>query len=191
MYAFRLGGPGSRKVAVLFTDVTARKRAEAALRASEERLRRMVNIDVVGVLIFEALPTGTLVDANDAFLRTSGYARGEVEARALTWRTMTPPEHVAESERQMEGFAATGRIGPYEKEYFRKDGSRAWMVFAGAALGDGTVVEYCIDVSDRKRAEERALGAASGLDADRIRPDPRPAPAGSRTSAPGWRPCAG
>jgi PAS domain S-box-containing protein len=154
VYAFRLGGPGGRKVAVLFTDVTERKRAEAALRASEERLRRMVSIDVVGVLIFEA-STGTLVDANDAFLRTSGYARGEVEARALTWRTMTPPEHVAASERQMEGFAATGRVGPYEKEYFRKDGSRSWMVFAGAALGDGTVVEYCIDVSDRKRIEER------------------------------------
>jgi signal transduction histidine kinase len=68
---------------------------------------------------------------------------------------MTPPEHVAVSERQMESFAATGRIGPYEKEYFRKDGSRSWMVFAGAALGDGTVVEYCIDVSDRKRAEEQ------------------------------------
>ena len=47
----------------------------------------------------------------------------------------------------------TGRIGPYEKEYLRKDGSRAWMVFAGASLGDGTVVEYCIDVSHRKRAE--------------------------------------
>ena len=66
---------------------------------------------------------------------------------------MTPPEYVAVSEEQMAGFAETGRIGPYEKEYLRKDGSRAWMVFAGAALGDGTVVEYCIDVGDRKRAE--------------------------------------
>jgi signal transduction histidine kinase len=33
------------------------------------------------------------------------------------------------------------------------------MVFAGAALGDGTVVEYCIDVSDRKRAEAALRGA--------------------------------
>jgi PAS domain S-box-containing protein len=121
------------------------------LRASEERLRRMLNIGVVGVLMFDE--SGTLLDANDAFLEMSGFSRDEVAARGLTWRLLTPPEYVAESERQLRVLAATGRIGPYEKEYFRKDGSRSWMLFAGASLGDGTVVEYCIDVSDRKRAE--------------------------------------
>lgn len=129
-----------------------RERQAEALRASEDRLRRMVNVDGVGVLVF-ALPEGRLVGANGHFLRTSGYTRAEVEAGGLTWRTLTPPEYVAVSEEQMAGFAVTGRIGPYEKQYFRKDGSRAWMVFAGASLGDGTVVEYCIDVGDRKRAE--------------------------------------
>src|SRR3712207_128190 len=71
----------------------------------------------------------------------------------LTWRAMTPPEHVAESEAQLEALGTTGRIGPYEKEYLRADGSRSWMLFTGTALGDGTVVEYCIDIGDRKRAE--------------------------------------
>ena len=47
----------------------------------------------------------------------------------------------------------TGRVGPYEKEYFRKDGSRRWMMFAGRDLGDGTIGEYAIDITDRKRAE--------------------------------------
>jgi PAS domain S-box-containing protein len=55
---------------------------------------------------------------------------------------------------QMKQFEVTGRIGPYEKEYFRKDGSRWWFVFAGASLGDGTIVEFCIDVSARKKAEQ-------------------------------------
>jgi len=55
---------------------------------------------------------------------------------------------------QMKQFAVTNRIGPYEKEYFRKDGSRWWFVFAGASLGDGTIVEFCIDVNARKKAEQ-------------------------------------
>lgn len=132
-------------------DVTERHAAEAALRASEERLRRMVNIHGVGVLTFDA--TGRLLDANDAFLATTGYSRDLIRSGGITWRTMTPPEYVAESEAQMARMAVEGRIGPYEKEYLCANGSRSWMLFAGAALGDGTIVEYCIDISSRKRVE--------------------------------------
>jgi PAS domain S-box-containing protein len=131
---------------------TAQRRvAEAKLRGNEERLRRMLNIEAVGVLVFDR--AGVLIEANDAFLKLTGYSREEVEARQLDWRRMTPPEYVAESERQLEVLAATGRAGPYEKEYYHKDGSRSWMFFAGADLGDGTIVEYVIDIADRKRAE--------------------------------------
>lgn len=138
-------------VVVTFVDVTARKRAEDAVRAGEDRLRRMLNIDPVGVLVFD--PAGVLVEANDAFVRMSGYAREHVAARELTWRGLTPPEYLAESERQLRLLAETGHLGPYEKEHFRRDGSRRWMMFAGARLADGTLVEYALDVSDRKRAE--------------------------------------
>ena len=31
----------------------------------------------------------------------------------------------------MDRLAATGRLGPYEKEYLLKNGSRRWMLFAG------------------------------------------------------------
>ncbi|HYE95971.1 MAG TPA: PAS domain S-box protein [Rubricoccaceae bacterium] len=128
-----------------------RPRGEAVLRESVERLQRMTNVEGVGVLLFT--DDGTLIGANDAFLAMQGYTREEVEAGTLTWRDLTPPEYVAASEEQVRKLAETGRIGPYEKEYFRKDGSRAWMLFVGAALGDGTFVEYCIDVSGRKRIE--------------------------------------
>lgn len=142
-------------VVVTFVDITARRKAEITLRASEERLRRMISVDVVGVLIFNE--SGTLLDSNEAFLKISGYSRQEIASRTLTWRMMTPPEYMETSEQQLETLRATGRLGPYEKEYFRKDGSRLWMLFAGAALGDGTVIEYCIDVSDRKRVEFELL----------------------------------
>lgn len=134
-----------------------RARAEEGLQKSEARLQRMIDTPGVGVLIFDR--SGTLLETNDAFLAMTGYSREAVVARQLTWQTLTPPEYVAISEEQLRRLDAEGQIGPYEKEYLRADGSRSWMMFAGAALGDGTIVEYCLDISDRQRAEA-ALSAS-------------------------------
>jgi two-component system, chemotaxis family, CheB/CheR fusion protein len=133
------------------TDITARRRAEEALQASEERLRRMMNIPGVGVLMFDR--TGTLLDANDAFMKMTGYNHREITSKILTWRTLTPPDFVAITEQERVNLEENGRIGPYQKECLKKDGSRLWMLFAGASLGDGTAIEYCVDISDHKRAE--------------------------------------
>lgn len=132
-------------------DITDRKQAELALRASEQRLRDVLETDAVGVLFFDR--EGNLLDANHAFLQLTGYAQEDIASGALNWRALTPPEWIEPSEQQMERLERTGRIGPYEKEYFRKDGSRAWLLFAGRALDDGTLVEYGINIQDRKRAE--------------------------------------
>jgi hypothetical protein len=79
---------------------------------------------------------------------------------------LTPEEWIPASEEQLQKLAATGRIGPYEKEYFFADGSRRWMLFAGRDLGDGTLAEHCIDISDRKEAERELLAAKERLSAD-------------------------
>lgn len=127
-----------------------RKISEA--QAADDRLRRVLETDAVGILFFDA--SGFLIDANDAFLSTTGYSREAVKGGELHWRNLTPPEYVADSESRMHVLEQTGRIGPYEKEYIWADGSRHWMLFAGRDLGDRTVVEYAIDLTDRKRAEE-------------------------------------
>jgi PAS domain S-box-containing protein len=135
-------------------DVTERKRSEEALLETEkrladhDRLRSMVNIPGVGVLTWEP-STGRLIDANDAFLEMSGYTREQIESLPMTWRYLTPEEQHAESERQMHQLADTGRLGPYEKDLIRADGSRSRMLYAGAAISDQTVVEYCIDLDPR------------------------------------------
>jgi PAS domain S-box-containing protein len=127
-------------------------RAKAALHASEERVKRILETESIGVLFWDH--TGTLLDANDAFLRVTGYTRADVQQHNLTWRQLTPPEWVESTERQVENLATTGRIGPYEKEYFLRDGSRRWTMCFGGDLGDGTAVEYCIDITKRKQMEE-------------------------------------
>ncbi len=129
----------------------ALRSSEAALRVSEERLQRVLETDAIGVIFFDY--SGTLLDANDVFLRITGYTREQIANRELSWQRMTPPEWVSTSEQEVEKLLKTGRIGAYEKEYFCNDGSRRWMLFAGRDLGDGTFSEFCIDVTDRRLAE--------------------------------------
>jgi PAS domain S-box-containing protein len=142
-------------------DITARKRAEEALRQSLERLERVLEVETVGVMFWD-LNTGCMVDANGAFLKLMGYSRSEVEARELTWQKLTPPEYMDASRAEIEKFLVTGRVGPYEKEYVRKDGTRQWLLFAGSSLGENQCVEFCVDIADRKKAEE-ALRESEGV----------------------------
>lgn len=129
-----------------------RARLTEELRASEARLRQMLAIDAVGVMFWD-LSTERLVDANDTFLRMMGYSRADLQGEGLTWRKLTPPEYHAISEAELSRFRAIGRVGPYEKEYLRKDGTRQWLLFSGSSLGTSECVELCVDISDRKLAE--------------------------------------
>lgn len=129
-----------------------RARLTEELRASEARLRQMLAIDAVGVMFWD-LSTERLVDANDTFLRMMGYSRADLQGEGLTWRKLTPPEYHAISEAELSRFRAIGRVGPYEKEFLRKDGTRQWLLFSGSSLGTSECVELCVDISDRKLAE--------------------------------------
>ena len=145
--------PGERELRLLdilarqAADFFERRRTLETMRASEERRRESAQVPGVGVLTFDEA-TGALIDANQTFLAMSGYTREQVERREITWQAMTPPEHIAASEEQWQKLGQTGRIGPYEKEYFRADGSRTWMLFAGASTGDGRIVEYCLELAE-------------------------------------------
>ena len=133
-------------------DITDAKQAERALRVSKERLQQMTNLEGIGVLTFD-LSSGSLLNANEAFLSMTGYTREQIERHELNWRTLTAPEFIAESEQVLARARTVGRIGPYEKQYLRRDGSRVWLMFAGAILSDGTAIEYCIHVGERRNAE--------------------------------------
>ncbi len=112
----------------------------------------MLEIDTVGVIFFDL--EGNIHNANDAFLRISGYSGEDLAAGLLRWDKLTPEEWIPVTLQIAEQLATTGKATPYEKEYIRKDGSRWWGLFAATRLGEKEGVEFIIDVTGRKRAEE-------------------------------------
>ena len=145
--------------------INARQAAEAAqavLRESHDRLMKVLDVETVGVMFWD-LTTGCMTDANNAFLNIMGYSRDDVEARELTWQKLTPPEYFEVSTAEVRKFMESGRVGPYEKEYFHKDGTRQWFVFAGSSLGANTCVEFCVDISDRKLVESELRASEERL----------------------------
>ena len=148
----------------------ARRTAELELRASEMRFRTALEIETVGAIYFNM--EGTLTDANDAFLRMSGYRREDLEAGRLTWRNLTPPEWMADSHRAFAELKATGRTAPREQEHTRKDGTRWWALFAAKLLPDGTGFEFVLDITERKLAEQRQLALVELSDRFRDTRDP-------------------
>ncbi len=132
------------------TDISDRVEAETALRKNEARLRKVLQVDTVGTLFMDN--AGTVIDANDTFLRWTGYSRDEVDRHVLNWLKLAPPEGQDAVVEQIRLLAAGGRFGPRDSECLCKDGSRRWLLLAGANLGDATSIIFCIDVNDRNHA---------------------------------------
>jgi PAS domain S-box-containing protein len=136
-------------------DVTERKRAEEALRESEAKIRRLVDANIIGIFIWDF--EGRIIEANDAFLRTVGYDREALVTGRLRWTELTPPEwREGDERRRMPELKMTGSLQPFEKEYFRKDGSRVPVLIGAATFEEGgnQGVAFVLDLTERKRAEE-------------------------------------
>jgi PAS domain S-box-containing protein len=144
----------------LTIQVSERQKAEAEVRELARglatRIRCLVEANVVGIVMWNL--DGAVTEANDAFLRMVQYDRDDLASGRVRWTDLTPAEWRGHDERGIADLKATGILQPYEKEYFRRDGSRM-PVLLGGALFEGSGNEgaaFVLDLSDQKRAE-RAL----------------------------------
>jgi PAS domain S-box-containing protein len=106
-------------------DITSRKQAAEALRASEERLRAMFNQAAVGIAL--AGLDGRFVEMNRKFSDILRYDPEEL--RRLTFSQLTHPDDRATTENAARQLLA-GTIPAYslEKRYIRRDGSEVWSL---------------------------------------------------------------
>ncbi|UHG94100.1 PAS domain S-box protein [Spirosoma oryzicola] len=140
------------QISGVMLDVTERKEAEEALKRSEERLQKALSIRTVGVIYFDL--EGTIHDANDAFGRMSGYTRRDFIEGRVRWDELTPPEFMAVTRNAQQEYRLKGENTPYEKQYRRPDGSHWWGLFAGKQLGKDDYIEFVLDISESKQAQQ-------------------------------------
>ncbi|WP_148416583.1 bacterio-opsin activator domain-containing protein [Haloferax sp. KTX1] len=128
-----------------------------------ERIRAHPVFDsaLVGVVVWgEEM---TISDANGAFLEMADL---DYEAAIGTsWRELTPEEFHPDSERHVEQTVGTGSGVPYEKQYYRADGSRFWGLFESRRVEGVGYVEFVIDITERKEAEAELRAREDRLDA--------------------------
>ncbi len=125
------------------------------LEDREGKIRRLVDANILGIFIWNL--EGSIVGANEAFLRMLQYGRDDLVSGRVRWTDLTPTEWRERDERALAELKATGTVQPYEKEFFRKDGIPV-PVLVGAVLfqeGGNEGVAFVLDLSERKRAEEK------------------------------------
>ncbi|WP_084681033.1 cache domain-containing protein [Desulfospira joergensenii] len=94
------------------------KLTEKALQGSEAKYRELVEQSPIGLALTRM--DGRFVSVNSAYAKIMGYSIDEI--LDSTFWDLTPSKCVQKDREQMERIELTGKYGPYEKEYFHKDG---------------------------------------------------------------------
>jgi PAS domain S-box-containing protein len=149
---------GQPHVLAICRDVTERKRAEAALSASEEQYRAIFNATADGLTLRDK--HFRVVDVNPALLAMTGFTREEVLG-SDRWLFTLPEDR--EAARVMFERELAGETTHYETEAVRKDGARFPVEVRGVPLqyrGEPHVFVIARDITERRRVEE-ALRSSS------------------------------
>ncbi|TFV97077.1 EAL domain-containing protein [Oxalobacteraceae bacterium OM1] len=141
--------------AMLKAEIAERTRAEESLRQKENRIRRLVDSNIIGVYFWEL--DGRITEANDAFLNLLGYTQQDVRSGTVRWDLITTPHHREQARAAFGELKHTGSCTPFEMEYLKRDGGTV-PVLVGAAFVNGgqeNGVAFVLDLTERKQAEER------------------------------------
>ncbi|GAB3351177.1 CHASE domain-containing hybrid sensor histidine kinase/response regulator [Lysobacter tyrosinilyticus] len=111
-------------------DLRERKRREAALETNERKLRSLFELSPLGIVLTD--DNGHFVEFNEAFRTLTEYS--DEELRKLDNRALIPPEYAAQEAELMRQVRRSGRYGPREMHYLRKDATRVPIRMNGVAL---------------------------------------------------------
>jgi PAS domain S-box-containing protein len=138
------------------TDITAQVESERLVRENEERFRRLVESNIIGIAVADL---DGVKAANDLFLRLAGYTREDLDRGGVDWTHSTPPEHLARDLQGIEKLRQKGWCEPFEKEYVHADGTRVPILIGAAVLKPDPLewIAFVIDLTERKALERRLV----------------------------------
>src|SRR5208337_3684473 len=142
-----------REVVLIHQDISERKRAEEALRVSEERFRTFVDHAADGFFLHEQ-ETARVLDVNRRACESLGYTRDELIG--MTPFDFDPDVTPALVEGRIRKLFS-GEMIAFESRHRRKDGTVFPVEIRGKAFWEGSrgfIVSLVRDITDRKRAEE-------------------------------------
>ena len=163
VYAARVGAPERRMVALLFSDITARrreqeerKRVDEALRLSELRFREFA--DTAPVMLWVTESDGTCSYLSRGWSDYTGQPT--VEGLGFGWLEMVHSEDRDQAHRLFAKASAAHTAFELEHRLKRADGAYRWVIDAGRPRfrDDGAFdgfIGAVIDINDRKVAEDR------------------------------------
>jgi PAS domain S-box-containing protein len=166
---FDRGNAGFMLLMLAFTAAIARysRRTQKAnrARAAAERYNRSL-LEQLPIGISLCRMDGTIVDANPAFAAI--LDRPVAEVLGLTFWQLTPEESAPLERERFEVLKASGRYGPFEKDYLRADGGRVPVRLHRLLVeqnGEQRILATVEDISERMAAEQRVLDSEKILQA--------------------------
>jgi PAS domain S-box-containing protein len=160
--AIKNGSGGTTGVVLVFRDISQRKKIEQALREKEERFRTMA--DTTPVMLWLAGDDGLYNFFNQSWLEFTG--RAMEQETGYGW---TDGIHPDDLRRYLDAYASaletrTGFTVEYHLKRF--DGEYRWVLSSGVPryTKEGEFIGFagsCLDIGDRKQAEEAARSLAS------------------------------
>lgn len=134
-------------VASLMMDITEQKKAEKAVRDSEERFKKLSNLTFEGIFIHN---NGVCIDTNESFLKLVGYPKEEIIGKNMIKLSIPQKYHAIIKEN-----IAKNSTKPYEIEARKKDGTLFPIeVESRKTKKNEFRVTAIRDITERKKAEE-------------------------------------
>lgn len=154
VYAFRFGEPEKRQVAIIFNDITERKKTEEVLRLSEEKFSIAFANNPAAISLTH-LEDGLVLDVNDTWVALNGYSRDESIGHSARTMNIWPTDEAAS--RFVQELREKGSLSGWEQEFYKKSGESYLAQLTAQILtigGEKVILSTFVDITERKRAEE-------------------------------------